>query len=66
MLEFLFGWIIGIWAAQQFTLPSVQDAVIRWWNAPPSQVSNNPPEPTEEDHESTPIFTGDMPSLDVA
>lgn len=64
MLEFLFGWILGVWCAQQFTLPSVHNAVKKWWNSNPSVTSEDTTNPTEEDHETTPIFSGDMPPID--
>ena len=63
MLEFLFGWVLGVWSAQQFNLPSVQTAIKTWWNSK-SEVAVDTSEATEEDHETTPIFTGDMPPLD--
>tara|TARA_B110000908_G_C9993507_1_gene330890 strand:+ start:464 stop:658 length:195 start_codon:yes stop_codon:yes gene_type:complete len=60
MLEFLFGWLLGVWSAQQFNLPSVQTAIKTWWNSKPD-VTADTLDVTEEDHETTPIFTGDMP-----
>ena len=61
MLEFLFGWILGVWMGQQLPLPSVQMYVHNWWNsragdqAPPTLAEK----PTEE--EEAPLFTGEMP-----
>jgi len=63
MLEFLFGWILGVWSAQQFNLPSVQIAIKKWWNSKP-EVAVDTSDVTEEDHETTPIFTGDMPPVE--
>ncbi len=63
MLEFLFGWVLGVWSAQQFNLPSVQTAIKTWWNSKP-EVAVDTSSVTEEDHETTPIFTGDMPPVE--
>jgi hypothetical protein len=68
MLELLFGLFFGIWAGQQLPLPSVQIAIQNWWNssgvAPTeTETKTDTSEVTEEDHENTPIFTGDMPRL---
>jgi len=63
MLEFLFGWLLGVWTAQQFKLPSVQTTIKTWWNSKP-EITAEPQSPTEEDHEATPVFTGDMPPSD--
>ena len=62
MIEFIFGMVIGVWAAQQLPLPSVQIAIKNWWN-PPQEETVDTNEITEEDHESTPVFTGNMPSV---
>jgi len=66
MLEFLFGWVIGVWMGQQFPLPSVQTFIRNWWQ---TKVETNASplveEATSEDHESVPLFTGDMPSPSV-
>ena len=66
MLEFLFGWIIGVWMGQQLPLPSVQTAIHNWWFSKPSgnqptTINDSDRSPTEEDHESAPLFTGEMP-----
>lgn len=68
MLELLFGLIFGIWAGQQLPLPSVQIAIQNWWNsnatvAQETETETDTSEVTDEDHESTPIFTGNMPQL---
>lgn len=66
MLEFIVGWIIGVWAAQQLPLPSVQIAIKNWWNGITPELQEQPPDASEitaEDHESAPIFTGNMPSV---
>lgn len=52
MIEFIFGVLFGVWIAQQFPLPSVQKYIQQWWQ----------PVITEEEEEETiPIFTGDIP-----
>lgn len=66
MLEFLFGWIIGVWMGQQLPLPSVQTVAHNWWfpkpnDNQPTTVTDTNRSPTEEDHESAPLFTGEMP-----
>lgn len=58
MLEFLFGWILGVWMGQQLPLPSVQTQIEHWWNNRNAPVEDT--EPTDET--ITPVFTGDMPS----
>lgn len=58
MLEFLFGGIIGIWAAQQFNLPSVQRAIINWWSPPPTIPQNL--EESEKEQTDVPVFTGEI------
>ena len=57
MLEFIFGALIGVWAAQQFSLPSVQSSIKHWW----FKQSTPPPPNPEIVKEEVPIFTGDMP-----
>jgi hypothetical protein len=63
MLEFLFGWIIGVWMGQQLPLPSVQTVLHNWWvpKPEPQTASTTVSDAMEEDHESSPLFTGDMP-----
>jgi hypothetical protein len=51
MMEFIFGAVIGIWAAQQFTLPNVQLHVKNWWS-PPAETTEQPVEDN---------FSGNMP-----
>ena len=51
MLEFLFGYLIGVWMAQQFKLPDVQSRVIKWWQKE---------EVKPEVEETVPMFTGTM------
>lgn len=69
MLELLFGLIFGIWAGQQLPLPSVQIAIQNWWQTrgatvpTETETETDTSEVTDEDHESTPIFTGNMPQL---
>lgn len=57
MFEFIFGGIIGIWAAQQFNLPSVQKAIINWWSPSPTTKQN-----LEENKEDVNVvtFTGEI------
>tara|TARA_B110001450_G_scaffold210278_1_gene201447 strand:+ start:1359 stop:1595 length:237 start_codon:yes stop_codon:yes gene_type:complete len=76
MLELLFGLFFGIWAGQQLPLPSVQIAIHNWWNsrsataptatATATETETDTSEVTDEDHDSTPIFTGNMPQLPMA
>ena len=69
MLEFLFGWLIGVWMGQQLPLPLVQTVAHNWW-FPNSTVdstttvndSSTVSDAMKEDHESSPLFTGDMPA----
>lgn len=61
MIEFLCGWIIGVWMGQQLPLPSVQQAVQRWWNNNQQAVTDNTNEEVSEEDE-TPLFTGSMPT----
>lgn len=66
MLEFLFGWLIGVWMGQQLPLPLVQTVAHNWWFPKPDGnstpvVNESSISPTDEDHESSPLFTGDMP-----
>tara|TARA_B100000780_G_scaffold251334_1_gene197926 strand:+ start:860 stop:1105 length:246 start_codon:yes stop_codon:yes gene_type:complete len=66
MLEFLFGWVIGVWMGQQLPLPSVQTLIHNWWQTKvATNVSQVVEEATAEDHESVPLFTGDMPAPSV-
>jgi hypothetical protein len=58
MIEFIFGFLFGVWAAQQFPLPSVQQYIKQWWQP---QI---PPDETDEG-ETIPIFTGEIPSPSV-
>lgn len=58
MIEFLCGWIIGVWMGQQLPLPSVQEAIHNWWNKN-QQVVDQEEEETQE--EEARLFTGEMP-----
>lgn len=60
MLEFLFGWILGVWMGQQLPLPSVQRHIEDWWSRP--AVDNTPETSPAEEESSVPVFTGEMPS----
>ncbi len=54
MLEFLFGFIIGVWAGQSVPLPSVGNYFETFWAQKPQQVA------AKVDEETGPIFTGEM------
>ena len=58
MLEFLIGALIGVWAAQQFTLPSVQQSIQNWWNKPAVVATVEQETPPDE-----PPFSGPMPEI---
>ena len=58
MLEFLFGWVLGVWMGQQLPLPSVQTQIEHWWQSRNVPVEDSPT--SEED--IAPVFTGEMPS----
>jgi hypothetical protein len=66
MLEFIFGMITGVWMGQQFPLPSVQEYVRRFLaskTAPAIVASETVEETKEENEESVPLFTGQMPAV---
>ncbi len=54
MLEFLFGFILGVWAGQSVALPSVGNYVETFWSQKPQQVIE------KVDEEAGPAFTGEM------
>lgn len=54
MLEFLFGFIIGVWAGQSVPLPSVGNYVETFWAQKTQQVIE------KVDEENGPVFTGDI------
>lgn len=58
MLEFLFGWLLGVWMGQQLPLPSVQTQIENWWKQP-AVKEDAAAEVTDET--DIPVFTGDMP-----
>jgi len=58
MLEFLFGWALGVWMGQQLPLPSVQRQLETWWSTRNVEVEST----VETDETIAPVFTGDMPS----
>ena len=58
MLEFIFGWLLGVWMGQQLPLPSVQTQIESWWK-PPAKEEDAGTEVTDET--DIPVFTGDMP-----
>ena len=63
MLEFLFGWILGVWMGQQLPLPSVHAQVQQWWNKPTIQNVTQPStDETPSEQETVPLFTGEMPT----
>lgn len=53
MLEFLFGFVIGVWAGQSVPLPSVGNYVETFWAQKP-QLTVKP------DEETGPVFTGEI------
>jgi len=61
MIEFVVGLVLGVWAAQQFPLPSVHIAIQNWWSAKNSEQQVD--EVITEDNDSAPIFSGSMPSV---
>lgn len=58
MLEFLFGIFLGIWVGQQVPLPSVHHYVLSRFQPPPPAVETK----EDEQEDSIPLFTGDMPT----
>jgi|TARA_B110000879_G_C11158234_1_gene507894 hypothetical protein len=58
MLEFLFGFLLGVWAAQALPLPSVGEYISTWWQ--PKILSKT--SETTIDHEAAPMFTGAIPT----
>ena len=58
MLEFLFGYVLGVWMGQQLPLPSVQTQIEHWWQG--RNVPVEDPPTSEED--IAPVFTGEMPT----
>ena len=59
MLEFIVGWIMGVWMGQQLPLPSVQTMIHNWRGT----VVENVEVDTSENNATTPIFSGEMPSV---
>lgn len=57
MIEFIFGFLFGAWAAQQFPLPSVHNYIQQIW-----QPRVEPQEESSDNEETIPIFTGEIPS----
>lgn len=60
MLEFLFGWLLGVWMGQQLPLPSVQKVIQEYMKS--GQEPATVPESNAVDQPDVPIFTGEMPS----
>jgi len=58
MFEFIFGFILGIWAGQALPLPSVGTYVESFWT--PKTLPEK--EITQVDEESAPMFTGAIPT----
>ena len=56
MLEFLFGFLLGVWAGQSVPLPSVGNYIETFWVRQPSQVID------KMDEETGPLFTGTIPT----
>ena len=64
MLEFLFGLITGVWMGQQLPLPSVQEYVKRFWDAKTSTaIAAQDESKTEEQEDTVPLFSGQMPAV---
>jgi len=61
MLEFIFGWILGVWMGQQLPLPSVQMHIETWWNRPKT-VQNDTVSEIDKEEEEVPLFSGEMPA----
>jgi len=59
MLEFIFGWGIGVWMGQQLPLPSVQTMIQNWRGT----VIEQPAVTAPEEEETVPLFSGNMPSV---
>ena len=57
MLEFIFGWIVGVWMGQQLPLPSVQTMIHNWRGIEMDNVE------VEETIIPPPIFSGEMPKV---
>lgn len=62
MLEFLFGWVIGVWMGQQFPLPNVQIVIQKWWLTETPAANEADAEKAPEEDKSVPVFTGTMPA----
>lgn len=58
MFEFLFGFILGVWAGQALPLPSV-GVYVQSYFVPKVEVVPSPEE--VKDEEQQPLFTGEMP-----
>lgn len=57
MLEFLFGFFLGVWAGQALPLPSVGIYLQSFWVPKIEQVKS-----VKEEEEVKPLFSGNMPS----
>ena len=60
MLEFIFGWLLGVWMGQQLPLPSVQSQMEHWWNRSRIPVETESESGLEES--TVPVFTGEIPA----
>lgn len=58
MIEFLFGFILGVWAGQALPLPSVGTYVQSYFV---HKVEAAPRTEEVKDEEQQPLFTGEMP-----
>ena len=58
MFEFLFGFLLGVWAGQSMPLPSVSQYVQGYF-VPKVEQKNVETKPEEE----KPLFSGDMPKI---
>lgn len=61
MFEFLFGVFIGVWMGQKMALPSVHKFVLSFWEHKDTKSVKDNAEAKEEEIETVPLFTGEMP-----
>ena len=59
MLEFLFGWLLGVWMGHS-CLSTVQKVIQEYMKS--GQEPATVPESNAVDQPDVPIFTGEMPS----
>jgi len=63
MIEFLFGWTVGVWMGQQLPLPSVQTYIQNWYSPAVTKAPQTNATQVEKSsvEVSVPVFTGEMP-----